>query len=338
MRSIKFLIPGFYQDLPKRASFRFRALIPLKGMRPYKDGVISSVQEAKPNDLVVLAKKSTPKDLFYLKSNNIKCVYDICDNKWRKYVSPSWVKRVIDPHNVMCKNADALITTCVNMQSLISKHIGRNSIIITDPVEAEKKKPKVALKKRRYIRIFTYGNSKHFNKVQWSLFINKMFDSEIEFKITAMLDRSKRFKEMYPSEIESGRLTIEEFDFIRQYELMDQCDVVFLPIICNSMENLIDMKAKSPNRIMDAIYSGKPVVSNYGVESYNPFSQFADFGGNARRIDYDEWIQCFRNLINRPKEETIKRIELGQKYIDNNHTPQIIGKQWIDLINKVGKI
>ena len=34
------------------------------------------------------------------------------------------------------------------------------------------------------------------------LLINKFVDSEIEFKINAMMDRSKKFIEMYPDEIE----------------------------------------------------------------------------------------------------------------------------------------
>ena len=68
--SIKFYIPDYNNNNPKRASFRFRATIPLKGMRP-EDGIISHIEEAKENDLVVLAKKSKPKDVHYLKERNI---------------------------------------------------------------------------------------------------------------------------------------------------------------------------------------------------------------------------------------------------------------------------
>ena len=335
--SIKFFIPGYEGDKPKRASFRFRSLIPLQGMRP-EDGIITNTSQAQKGDIVILAKKSTPRDLFYLRANNIKCVYDICDNKWRKYVSPNWVKRVVEPHNVMCNNADALVTTCVDMQRLIMKHTGRNSFIINDPVEATKQEPKVALKSRRYLKIFNYGNSKHFSKIQWNFLIKKFIDSEIEFKINAMMDRSKKFIEMYSDEIATGRLTIHEYDWNKQYELMNDADVIFLPIVVNSMDNLVDIRAKSPNRIMDAIYSGKPVVSNFGINSYMPFQAFSDFGGNARSINYEEWIQCFRTLINRKKEQTIHMILQGQKYIEMNHSPKIIGEQWVDLENKVGRV
>ena len=38
------------------------------------------------------------------------------------------------------------------------KHIGRNSIIIPDPVEAQREEPRVALKSRECIKIFNYAS------------------------------------------------------------------------------------------------------------------------------------------------------------------------------------
>ena len=331
---IKFYIPNYNSN---RASYRFRAAIPLQGMRP-GDCIIKNLKEATKDDIVVLAKKSTPKDLFYLKSQGIKCVYDICDNRWKKYISLKWIKRVIQPHNVLCQNADALITTCPGMQELIKKHIGRDSIIITDPVEATKEEPRVALKSRRYINIFTYGNSKHFNKIHWNTLIEEFNNVGMEYKIIAMLDRSKKFKVMYKDQIEKGRLEIYEFDLKKQYELMKEADVVFLPIQINSMDSLINIKAKSPNRIIDAIYSGKPVITNHGVDTWNVFRRYADFTGWARSVQYVAYAAALRNLINKPKEEINKRIIEGQNYITANHSPEVIGKQWIELENKVGRL
>ncbi len=331
---IKFYIPNYNSN---RASYRFRAAIPLQGMRP-GDCIIKNLKEATKDDIVVLAKKSTPKDLFYLKSQGIKCVYDICDNRWKKYISLKWIKRVIQPHNVLCQNADALITTCPGMQELIKKHIGRDSIIITDPVEATKEEPRVALKSRRYINIFTYGNSKHFNKIHWNTLIEEFNNVGMEYKIIAMLDRSKKFKVMYKDQIEKGRLEIYEFDLKKQYELMKEADVVFLPIQINSMDSLINIKAKSPNRIIDAIYSGKPVITNHGVDTWNVFRRYADFTGWARSVQYVAYAAALRNLINKPKEEINKRIIEGQNYITANHSPEVVGKQWIGLENKIGRL
>ena len=334
---IKFLIPGFDNNYPQRASYRFRAMIPLKGMRP-EDGIIKSVKEAKEGDLVVLAKKARPDDLFYLKSHGIKSAYDICDNRWRKYVSPKWIERVIKPHNVICQNADILTTTCSGMWREIRKNIGRDSIIIPDPVEAIKEEPRVALKSKRFIKIFTYGTAKHFMKIYWNQLIQDWIDLGLEFKIYAVMDRSKKYKQMYKDEIEKGRMEIHEYDFKKQYELMKECDVVFLPIVANSMANLQDIRSKSPNRIIDAIYSGKPVITDNGIDTWGNFRRFADFVGWARDVNYSSFGVAIRALINRPKEEIIKRILEGQIYIQDNHSPEVIGNQWIELENKIGRI
>ena len=76
------------------------------------------------------------------------------------------------------------------------------------------------------------------------------------------MDRSKKYKIMYQKEIEQGRLVIYEYNFDKQYELMRMCDIVYLPILVIHLNNLNNIMSKNPNRIMDAIYSGKPVITN----------------------------------------------------------------------------
>ena len=53
--SIKFYIPK--NEPGNRASRRFRAIVPLKGMREI-DGVIGDLKEAKSDDVIVMAKKT----------------------------------------------------------------------------------------------------------------------------------------------------------------------------------------------------------------------------------------------------------------------------------------
>ena len=81
---IKFYIPNS-ESLKniKRASRRFRAMIPLKGMRP-NDKIIGSLDQVKPGDIVVVAKKVKQQEVLYLKNIDAKVVYDICDSKWHK--------------------------------------------------------------------------------------------------------------------------------------------------------------------------------------------------------------------------------------------------------------
>ena len=49
---------------------------------------------------------------------------------------------------------------------------------------------------------------------------------------------------------------------------MRMCDIVYLLIIVIVSPDLNNLMSKSLNRIMDAIYSGKPVITNEGVNSW----------------------------------------------------------------------
>ena len=65
-----------------RASRRFRAIIPLKGMRK-NDGQIVDLDKVTRDDIIVLAKDTSIKDGQFLLDNNVKFVFDICDDKWK---------------------------------------------------------------------------------------------------------------------------------------------------------------------------------------------------------------------------------------------------------------
>ena len=323
--SIKFYIPDYNNNNPKRASYRFRATIPLKGMRP-KDGIISHIEEAKQNHLVVLAKKSNPKDIQYLKERNIKCVYDICDNKWRKSASGQWVEKVIWPHNEMCKQADALVTTCDGMRELVKNNIGRNSFIVNDPYEYEKTEPSFSFKNK--IIIFNFGNSKHFSRVNWKEIINKFEDINADFEIHCMLDRTKKYIEQYRT---TEKLYLHEYNYDKQKEMMRICDIIFLPVLAQTQEQFTDLKVKSPNRVIDSIQAGKPVITNISVQSYRPFKNYVEFA----YPDYDGYARSFKVILNKKKTEIVSSLKAGQNYIELNHSPEVIGKQWIELENKV---
>ena len=151
------------------------------------------------------------------------------------------------------------------------------------------------------------------------------------------MDRSKKYQKMYEDQIIDGRMQIYEFDLKKQYELMKEADIVFLPVIINSNSALAHIKAKSPNRIMDAIYSGKPVITNHGVDTWMAFRRYTEFVGFARSVNYVAYANTIKMLINIPKADISKKIIEGQNYIRDYHSPEVIGKRWIDLENKVGR-
>ena len=111
--NIKFLLPkarGFLEKgkIPRRASQRFRGLVPLQHMLP-TDGFIDRVEEATKDDIVILSKAIEIKDFMYLKDMGIKFIFDICDNKWRMGKDRQKNTAIM---NAGCLHANLITTTC----------------------------------------------------------------------------------------------------------------------------------------------------------------------------------------------------------------------------------
>ena len=74
--SINFYIPDFNKNqMPKRASRRFRAIVPLQGMRP-EDKIINNLDDVKTGDIIVVAKKIKYNEVLYLKNREVKIVLE----------------------------------------------------------------------------------------------------------------------------------------------------------------------------------------------------------------------------------------------------------------------
>ena len=141
--NIKFLLPkarGFVEKgrVPRRASQRFRGLVPLKHMLP-TDGFIDRVEEATKDDLVILSKAIEVKDFMYLKDLGIKFIFDICDNKWRVGKDREKNTAIM---NAGCLHANLITTTCPELKQKIYNETGKNALIIDDPYERDIKEPK----------------------------------------------------------------------------------------------------------------------------------------------------------------------------------------------------
>jgi hypothetical protein len=152
---IKFYIPNSESlENIKRASRRFRAMIPLKGMRP-NDKIIGSLDQVKPGDIVVVAKKVKQQEVLYLKNIDAKVVYDICDSKWHK---PYAVEQLND----ICAMANLIVTTTPELAKEIKLRTNKNAFIIPDPTERDRLEPN--FNPSGTINLFYYGSENRDNK------------------------------------------------------------------------------------------------------------------------------------------------------------------------------
>jgi hypothetical protein len=321
--SINFYIPDFNKNqMPKRASRRFRAIVPLQGMRP-EDKIISNLDSVKTGEIVVVAKKIKYNEVLYLKNIEAKIVLDICDSKFRK----SGVgENMID----MCNMVNLVTTTNEFLAREIKTYTGKEAYVIDDPTERKKLDPffphlKIHDRKRKdTIKLFYYGSEKNFACLKFKKIIDDIKKiSNFNVFINIMIDRPKKYVDELKDYIENNIIKIYDYDYDEQEILIKDSDIILLPINSKDFNKHI-VYQKSPNRVIDAIQMGKIVITNSGVASYEKFKDFVYWNENH---NYEEAI----NWILNNKEQVIKKITEGQKYIDQHHTPEIIGKQWIGI-------
>ena len=323
--NIKFLLPkdrGFVKKgkVPKRASQRFRGLVPLKYMLP-TDGFIDRVEEATKDDIVIMSKAIEIKDFMYLKDKGIKFIFDICDNKWRLGKDRQKNTAIM---NAGCKHANLITTTCGELKQKIFYESGKNALIIDDPFEREIEEPK--FKPQKNLNICYYGGRKSFWLVDWEEVIAGLNhvckELGVKYTLNCITQKhllaSKNITHHYYPE---GPVVMYEWDYEVQRELVNKSDFILLPVPSNNFV----VKHKSPNRVIDSIAQGRYVITTFGVNSYN---QYGDFIGMGSLKDNVKWALDNPKLV-------ISKIEDGQNYIKKHHSPELIAKQWMSLRNKV---
>jgi hypothetical protein len=298
-----------------RASRRFRATIPLKGMRK-NDGQIEDLNKVTREDIIVLAKDTSIKDGQLLLDNNVKFVFDICDDKWG-----SRKTKLVETYNFLCKNANLVTTSTSTLANIIFRNTGKKAHIIPDPVERERKEPDIKIiTDDTTIKFAYYGAGKNFEVIDWNKIVNDLKRVHNKIEIHVVIGRVNKHLDKVKHLIEQKILFAYQWTYELQDQIVDDCHFVLLPIVSVN-ENI---SAKSPNRLIDGIQRGKLVLTNAGVDSYIPFRNFSYFVSD---FNYGQGLKFAINNRN----EALRNIKLGQIYIDQHHTPEIIGKQWIEI-------
>ena len=298
-----------------RASRRFRAIIPLKGMRK-NDGQIEELDKATRDDIIVLAKDTSIKDAQFLLDNKVKFVFDICDDKWG-----SRKKKLVETYNFLCKNANLVVTSTPTLANIIFRHTGKKAHVITDPVERERKEPILLnIKEDTIIKFAYYGAGKNFEVIDWNKIVNDLKRIHNKIEIHVVIGRVQKHLDKVKHLIEQKILYAYQWTYELQDQIVDDCHFVLIPIVSVN-ENI---SAKSPNRLIDGIQRGKLVLTNTGVDSYEPFRNFSYFVSD---FNYGQGLKYAINNRN----EVLQNIKAGQLYIDQHHTPEIIGKKWIEI-------
>ena len=250
---------------------------------------------------------------------NIKgLIWDICDN----YFSDHRRQEAI----WFAKNCKLMTTTTPVMKKILERElkdlgIKREIVVIEDPVYFNFVEPTFTPKKG-LVRCLWYGYDVNLQRANWD---------QLVFR--PMLNNLHKLKNVHFTFINGGghvppgiELSGAKYNLVPyspevQYQYSKDTDFIVLPI----NPRLPFTRGKSHNKLVDGLACGTMVLAS-PQNSYLPFSDYAHVT--------DDIIGSMLHCLSNP-EETVERIRLGQEYIKQNFTPNIIAQKWIDLIERL---
>ena len=320
-----FITPILESDRPTPYSYRARATIPSSKINDSR--VTDDITSLKPDDVAVLGKKHTKEDAEYCISNNIKYIVDIADDKFKTF--KHWYFTI--------PNADAVTTTCYTLKELIKQETKTESIVIPDPTERPKGKPKFKVKKT--MNAFYYGSDANHAKLGWTVIkeiLNRVTKTNVKIMTNIVGDVPKLYKIVkkipgyFNKTIEERKIvdkqileeykTIIPWDFNEQGKLVEEADFVLLPVVSDRHSS-----CKGNNRPIDALQQGRIVLTTPGIPSYHDLEKFLYIGDLGKK---------YQEMIDNPKE-VIQKIEKAQKFIERTYSPKAIATKWEEVYGKV---
>jgi len=296
---------------PSMASMRFRILIPVEALKKrgheveiikysgsYPDFMIFSKHFNKNQDLVMMEGA---------KRDKVKTVYDVCDNHYNTVGHSEY-------YHKMTQDADIITCNTPVMQEVIKKETGRNAIVVNDSYDTNlpEGKPRF-IPNEEPIKILWYGHFTNLNTVGG--LVHQLNQLEEGVSLTIISNRPG----LTGGKMENVKITHQIWSPETMKIYLEWCNFIAIPTILNNPTKL----TKSHNRVTDGIRAGRMVIA-HPLPSYEIYrDKYAWIGEDLS----DGIIWADENPT-----EALSKIKAGQKYIEENLSPDKIAKQWEDAL------
>ena len=307
------------------ASARLRVILPAFELPKYGiHPIVHSVRNGNLNALIAVLEENRPTAVIVSKifddvalpgvqrarELGAVIIVDLCDN----YLSGG---DYFSLTSSLVSMADRITVNTLQMQSkLVSQGVCKEITVIDDLVEGDSYKPR-ALHTGDSLNLLAFG-SKYVckeldtqladllalaKKVRLNLEIVTTLDEET---FCWILDAQAR----YLTETFRISLTMWHENILNQ--IFARADLVLIPSSVSEFN-----ETKSPNRCMQSIWSGMPLVA-FPLPSYLPFREFC-----ILKESMAEGIEAARLI-----SDWEARIEMGQRFIEGLYTPAVVGQKW----------
>ena len=309
------------------ASMRYRALLPARELQRLGHEVrivvsgegawsASEVENLR-CDVAVVSKSfnaATEELALRLRERGARIVVDVCDFHYGHREHGAHFERLI-------ALGDTLVASSERMAEVLRQRSGRDSTVISDPVEGVRRAPAFA-PRPPFLRLLWFGNvvsamslAERVGELH-ELGANRPARLAV---MTAPAPQVLQLVERINGDAAKGRVraVFAEWSEAALGAALMGNDAVWLTSGDGERESV-----KSPNRLLEGLWAGRLVVAD-PVPSYQPFAGYAKIGtGLARGL--------LEALEDPPM--TLARLIAGQASVERDHAPAVIGQRWAEAL------
>lgn len=233
------------------------------------------------------------------------------------------------------------LTVCSGvLAAVVAKRTSKEIIVISDPVESSRQPPRFhpPPPEKSLLRIFPFKRQEPQNaslKLLWYGHPSNLAPLKDFFPALEKFSRTQPvslnivtdleaavFQKSNPSGFPSSNslsVTFTSWSISATWQAISECDIVIIPSFSGDKAKL----AKSPNRLAEAMWCGRFVVSS-AIPTYKAFRNWA-------WVD-DDLIEGIAWAIKHPRD-VVARIHEAQEYIHVHHSPEVITNNWLSVLS-----
>lgn len=339
------------------ASTRYRAIIPALGILKLGINVsfidvhgvgLNDLTEAINVSHLIFTKLTAPSELATLeelqqrslaiataaRAKGIVVIADFSDNLFESKSFSTFYSRLIE------LSTKITVTSGV-LAAVVAKRTNREVIVVADPVESDQQVPKFMYSQtEKYLsRVLPFNIKKNSSlevrlKLLWyghpsnvaslvDFFPNlEKFSRTTPLSLNVVSDLTdvviQDAKQDNLISSDSLAVSFTSWSVVATWQAISDCDIVIIPTKSTHEAK----RAKGPNRLIEAMWCGRFVVSS-SIPAYNVFRDWAWVDDNL--IDGIKWS------ISHPRE-VVARIRAAQEHIRIYHSPEVITNNWLSVL------
>ena len=306
------------------ASTRYRVLLPIQGMGPWSHqhevfmmapDTPDLTKKALQADAMVFSKSVLPanEDLARkARSLGISVLFDVCDDHFQH-------PRYGEHYRSMAGLANRVVCNTTEMAKVTGAYSSDTPVVIEDPYEGPK--GAAAFKPGKRLNLLWFGQKANLSGLQESLKDLNMFSSRMPISLTVLTNIDAEIEQAYrqvDSRFGDGfTVSAKPWSLGGQWRELAGCDAVIIPSVASPTT-----RVKSANRMIEALWAGKPVVAQ-PMPGYLPFDRWTPVRGKLS--EGLEWLLTNQRAVPAQVSE-------AQDHIERHYAPAVLAAQWEQTI------